>query len=219
MTFLKYIIYTKIATKKRCFSYQNDNTFIKVFLSFTLIIMKIIWITGPQAAWKWEIVNYLVEKKWFAHYSVRWFLTEEIEKRWLPLDRDSMREVANDLRTNYWSSYITDQLFLQAQKAGKDAIIESVRAIWEVESLKKNSDFILLAVNADQKLRFERAIARKSASDFVTFEKFQEQERLESENSDPSKQNINACIEMADFVVNNDWNLEDLHKQLDEIIS
>jgi dephospho-CoA kinase len=24
---------------------------------------------------------------------------------------------------------------------------------------------------------------------------------------------------MADFVVNNDWNLEDLHKQLDEIIS
>jgi adenylylsulfate kinase-like enzyme len=34
--------------------------------------MKIIWITGPQAAGKWEIVNYLVEKKWFAHYSVRW---------------------------------------------------------------------------------------------------------------------------------------------------
>ena len=77
--------------------------------------MKIIWITGPQAAWKWEIVNYLIEKKWFVHYSVRWFLTEEIEKRWLPLDRDSMREVANDLRANYWPSYITDQLFLQAR--------------------------------------------------------------------------------------------------------
>ena len=78
--------------------------------------MKIIWITGPQAAGKWEIVNYLVEKKWFAHYSVRWFLTEEIEKRGLPLDRDSMREVANDLRANYWPSYITDQLFLQAKE-------------------------------------------------------------------------------------------------------
>jgi dephospho-CoA kinase len=24
---------------------------------------------------------------------------------------------------------------------------------------------------------------------------------------------------MADFVINNDWNLEDLHKQLDEIIA
>ena len=181
--------------------------------------MKIIWITGPQAAWKWAIVDYLTQKKWFAHYSVRWFLTQEIEKRWLPLDRDSMREVANELRANYGPSYITDQLFLQAQENGKDAIIESVRAIWEVERKKKNSDFILLAVNADQKLRFERAIARKSASDFVSFEKFQEQERLESENSDPSKQNINACIEMADFVVNNDWNLEELHRQLDKIIA
>jgi hypothetical protein len=37
----------------------------------------------------------------------------------------------------------------------------------------------------------------------VTFEKFQEQERLESENSDPSKQNINACMNMADFIVYN----------------
>ena len=186
--------------------------YIKKLIDFYILFhfMKIIWITGPQAAGKWEIVNYLVEKKWFAHYSVRWFLTEEIEKRWLPLDRDSMREVANDLRSNYWPSYITDQLFLQAQKNGKDAIIESVRAIWEVESLKKNSDFILLAVNADQKLRFERAIARKSESDFVTFEKFQEQERLESENSDPSKQNINACIEMADFVIR----LEEIWKQI-----
>ena len=71
---------------------------------------------------------------------------------------------------------------------------------------------------ADQKLRFERATARKSASDFVSFEKFKEQEKLENENSDPSKQNILACINMADFIVNNDWNIEELHKQLDEII-
>lgn len=181
--------------------------------------MKIIWITWPQAAWKWEIVNYLIEKKWFTHYSVRWFLTEEIKKRWLLLDRDSMREVANDLRANHEPSYIVDQLFLQAKEWWNDAIIESIRAIWEVNSLKKNSDFKLLAVNADQKIRFERAIARKSESDFVSFEKFQEQERLEDWNTDPSKQNIWACIKMADFVVNNDWDLEELHAQLDKLIN
>lgn len=181
--------------------------------------MKIIWITGPQAAWKWAIVNYLIEKKWFNYFSVRGFLTEEIQKRGIPLNRDSMREVANELRTNHWASYIIDQLFLQAQQSGKDAIIESIRAIGEVQSLKNNPDFILLAVNADQKLRYERAIARKSESDFVNFEKFQEQERLENENSDPSKQNILACINMADFTVNNDWDIENLHEQLDEIIN
>lgn len=180
--------------------------------------MKIIWITGPQAAGKWAIVDYLVEKKWFTHYSVRGFLTEEINKRWLPVDRDSMREVANDLRASHEASYIVDQLFLQAQKDGKDAIIESIRAIWEVESLKKNSDFILLAIDANQKLRYERAIARKSESDFVSFEKFQEQEAAENNNSDPSKQNISACIKLADHVVNNNWTRKELYKQLDKII-
>ncbi len=180
--------------------------------------MKIIWITWPQAAGKWEIVNYLVEKKGFAYYSVRGFLTKEIEKRWLPLDRDSMREVANDLRAKHEPSYIVDQLFIEAKQNWKDAIIESIRAIWEVESLKKNSDFIFLAVNADQKLRYERALARKSESDFVSFEKFQEQEALENNNTDPSKQNILACIKLADYIVNNDGDLENLHKQLNTII-
>lgn len=180
--------------------------------------MKIIGITGPQAAGKWTIVDYLVGKKWFTHYSVRGFLTEEIKKRWLPLNRDSMREVANDLRATHEPSYIVDQLFLQAQKDGKDAIIESIRAIWEVKSLKKNSDFILLAIDANQRLRYERAIARKSESDFVSFEKFQEQETAENNNSDTNKQNISACIKLADYIVNNDWTIEDLNVQLDRIL-
>lgn len=180
--------------------------------------MKIIGITWPQAAWKWAIVDYLVEKKWFKHYSVRSFLTKEIEKRGIPLDRDSMRDVANDLRANHGPSYIVDQLFLEAKKNENNAIIESIRALWEIESLKKNSEFILLAVNADQKTRYERAIARKSESDFVSFEKFQEQENIENSNTDPHKQNILACIEAADFIVNNDWDLENLHNQLNKII-
>ena len=48
--------------------------------------MKIIGITGTLAAGKGTVVEYLVERKWFAHYSVRGFLTEEIKKRNLPLD-------------------------------------------------------------------------------------------------------------------------------------
>mgnify|MGYP003313609476 CR=1 FL=1 len=179
--------------------------------------MKIIGITGPQAAWKWAIVDYLIEKKWFAHYSVRGFLTKEIQKRWLPLDRDSMREVANDLRANHTPSYIVDQLFIEAKERWWNAIIESIRALWEVESLKKNSEFLLLAINADQSIRYKRAISRRSESDFVSFEKFQEQEKLENENTDPNKQNILACMKVADFIINNDWTLDQLHEQLDEI--
>ncbi|MDR2191041.1 MAG: AAA family ATPase [Candidatus Peribacteria bacterium] len=69
-----------------------------------------------MAAGKGTLVDYLVEKKGFVHYSVRAFLIEEIKKRKLPIERDSMREVANDLRSQYSPSYIVEQLYQQASQ-------------------------------------------------------------------------------------------------------
>jgi hypothetical protein len=43
-------------------------------------------------------------------------LIEEIKKRNLPVDRDSMREVANDLRATYHPAYIVEQLYFQAEQ-------------------------------------------------------------------------------------------------------
>ena len=58
----------------------------------------IIGITGSFGAGKGAVAEYLVEHKGFKHLSVRTLLTKEIEKRGLPLDRDSMAAVANQLR-------------------------------------------------------------------------------------------------------------------------
>ena len=96
----------------------------------------IIWITWTLGAGKWTIVDYLVKNKWFVHLSVRAYLIKEIEKRWMPVNRDSMVEVANDLRAKYWPSYIVEELYKQAKETGKNCIIESIRAEWEALALK-----------------------------------------------------------------------------------
>jgi dephospho-CoA kinase len=147
------------------------------------------------------------------------FLIEEIKKRNLPVNRDSMRDVGNDLRSQHSPSYIVEQLYLQAEAAEKDVIIESIRAVGEVEALQHQPNFLLLAVDADQKLRYERAMSRGNESDHISFEKFQEQEQLEMSSTDPNKQNIAACMAMADFTVRNDGDIELLHQQLDEFIT
>jgi len=108
--------------------------------------MIIIGITGTLGAGKGTIVEYLTKSRGFAHFSVRGFLLDEIRKRGLPENRDSMVVVANDLRKINSPSYITDQLFLQATNKGKDAVIESIRTPGEVESLKSKSQFYLFAV-------------------------------------------------------------------------
>jgi hypothetical protein len=46
---------------------------------------------------------------------VRAYLTQEIERRGMPVNRDSMVSVANELRAQHGASYIAEQLYEQAK--------------------------------------------------------------------------------------------------------
>lgn len=178
--------------------------------------MIILGITGTNGAGKGTVANYL-RAKGFGYYSVREFLTEEIQKRGLPLNRDSMVVVANELRREHGPSYILDTLYAKAVQAGTNAVIESIRTVGEVESLRALG-MLLLAVDADPNIRYSRVQFRKSETDHVTFEKFMEDELRESEGDDPGKQNLRHTVALADFKINNDGTEEDLYAQVDAII-
>lgn len=181
-------------------------------------IMLVIWITWPLAAGKWTIVEYLVQNKWFQHFSVRAFLIQEIEKRGMPVNRDSMVLVGNDLRAKYGSSYIVDQLYEQAKTSGKDTIIESIRAVGEAEALTWKWNFYLFAVDADPKIRYERAVLRASESDHVSYEKFIADEQKELQNEDPLKQNISKCMQLSHHIFTNNGTFEELYRQIDTVV-
>lgn len=178
----------------------------------------IIGITGTLGAGKGTIVDYLTELQGYKHYSVRSVLIEEIKKKGLAINRDSMTSVANDLRANHSPSYIVDLLFERAQNANVNAIIESIRTPGEVESLKSKGEFYLFAVDADSNARYSRIVQRNSETDQVTYEEFLSNENREMQSTDPNKQNLLKCREMADFIINNDGSIEDLNHQVSEII-
>ena len=100
--------------------------------------MRVIGITGTIGAGKGTIVDYLQSHHGFSHFSVRGYLTKIIQERGLELNRDSMVMVANELRANHSPSYIAEQLYEEAKKAGKDAVIESIRTVGEVMALRQN---------------------------------------------------------------------------------
>ena len=179
--------------------------------------MIIIGITGTIGAGKGTLVEYLIEKKKFVHYSVREFLIAEINKRHLPVNRDSMVSIANELREKNSPSYIIDCLFEQAKQLRKNAVIESIRSVGEVESLQNKGDFYLLAVDADPKIRYERIVKRNSETDRITFEEFLANEQREMNTTDLNKQNLSQCIAMSDYRLCNNSSINELHNNLEEV--
>jgi len=181
--------------------------------------MIIIGITGTLGAGKGTIVEYLVKEKGFVHFSVRGFITEEILRQGLNVNRDSMVLVANKLRADHSPSYIIDQLYEKALLTGKNCIIESIRTPGEVESLRKKGNFLLLAVDADPMLRYNRIVIRNSETDRISFATFVENEEREMQSNDPAKQNIGKCIEQADCIFYNNTSVSELYKQLEAELS
>ncbi len=181
--------------------------------------MKIIGITGTLGAGKGTIVEFLVEKHGYKHYSVRNYLIEEIKKRGLPVNRDSMVLVGNDLREKNSPSFIVEQLYKQAKNSNSDCVIESIRTVGEAKMLKEKENAYLFAVDADINTRYKRILERASETDHIDFDTFIENEAREMKSDNPNQQNLSACMAMSDAKLINNGSFEDLNKNLDKILN
>ncbi len=136
----------------------------------------------------------------------------------MEINRDSMVVVANELREKYGAGFIAQELYLEAEKSGQNTIIESIRTAGEVELLRSKWPFYLFAADADPSLRYERIKSRNNETDHVSYPVFISNEEREMQSEDPNKQNLRACIALADHVFMNNGTLEDLHREVDEVM-
>jgi dephospho-CoA kinase len=177
----------------------------------------LIGVTGTDGSGKGTVVNYLTEYKGCTHYSARAIWMEEFKRRGTEPSRANMRLVANELRKEHGNDFVVTHYLKQIeQNTPACAIIESIRAVAEAETLKAHGG-VLIAVDADQHIRYGRVQARRSESDQVSFEEFKAHEELESNDPDPHGMQKRKVIAMADYTIFNNGTFEALAQEIESI--
>ena len=145
-------------------------------------------------------------------------LAEELEKRGLEVNRWNMQNLGDELRGKDGPGALMKML-LEKTETGKNYIFDSLRNAGEAEFLRNNAKgFVLIAVDAPQKLRFERILKRNKPSDPKTWEEFLKIDNRDFfDENNPMGQQVGKCMEVADFIVMNDADLEKSKKEIEDV--
>ena len=174
--------------------------------------------TGPNASGKGEAIKYLVESRKFTAFSLSDILREEAKKRGLEATRDNLISIGNELRAKDGPGVLAKMAVAKIMNMPQ-AVIDSIRNPAEIEELKKNlKGFKLIGVNADVKIRFERASKRARPGEGATLEEFKKKEEKEN-SSDDKAQQLNKCFDKADIKLDNSGDVEDLRAKLNKILA
>src|SRR3989344_757822 len=177
----------------------------------------IIGLTGKNAAGKGEAAAYL-KKKGVEYHSLSDVLREEAAKRNIEHTRDNLISLGNQLRKKFGANYLAKKINQKIQSSHvEDFVVDSIRSPFEIEELRKNKDFVLVAIEAPAELRFERLLKRGRLGDAATLEEFKIQEEKENLNNPPGQQ-LDKCVSMADRKIANDGQLEHLHQKIAKLI-
>ena len=176
----------------------------------------IIGLTGKNGSGKTEICEYL-KSRGFEYRSLSDEIREEIRRRGQEITREILIEVGNDLRQKFGPEILAERILTNLEM-NHNYVIDSIRNPHEVEILKHRKDFVLLAVEAEPAIRFERSRERGRESAAPTFEQFMNEELRELESANPANQQLDATRRKADIVIANNGSIEGLHRKLDELL-
>jgi dCMP deaminase len=176
----------------------------------------IIGLTGKNGAGKTEVCEYL-KKRSFEYYSLSDEIREEATRKGLEVTREVLIEVGNELRQKHGPGILAERILARLQ-SDRNCVVDSIRNPSEVDVLKTRGDFTLLAVQADETIRFERSRNRGREAAAQTLQQFLAEEARELSSDNLFNQQLHETGQKADLVVTNNGTLEDLHRRLDELL-
>ncbi len=138
---------------------------------------------------------------------------EEVVKRGMRVNIDTLLEVAQELRRLRGDSYIAVKTLEKLGEVREDiVVIDGVRSLIELEKFKEKHRVIIIAVHASPLTRFKRLLKRGREGDPRSWEEFVKRDLVEL------SWGIGSVIALADYMVINEWSEEYVYKEAIKIM-
>ncbi len=179
----------------------------------------IIGLTSFLSAGKGSVCEFL-KIKGYQVYSCSDIIREECNNRGIELTRKNLQDVGNELRTKFGPNILAIRLSEKINKdITKNYVVDSIRTPAEIEELRKLPNFALVFLDADPKIRYERAKIRLREKENVnSFDEFMLSEKRELESKDPNSQQLLKCKELSEYTLSNNGTIDELQVQVDELL-
>jgi len=175
----------------------------------------LIGLTGRISAGKGVAIDYF-EERGFLHLTFSDAIIDEMKSREIPIERAKIQDTGNELRNKYGAGIWAVRL-LEKMVNGKNYVVDGIRNPGEIYELRKRRDFYLISIDAPQKQRFERLIKRAKPSDPKTWEDFLIIDKRDFGEEDSNGQQVGKCMELANYNVMNDSNIENFRTKIEDI--
>lgn len=175
--------------------------------------VRLIGLTGTNGAGKGEAASFFV-KNGYAYFSLSDLIREELRKKNLEITRNNLIRMGNTLRQKTTPDILARRA---AKKIRGNTVIDSIRNPREVAYFKTLENFTLLAIDAPAKKRFDRVKKRGRDESASSLEEFLAKEKEEM-GTEESRQQILACMDMADHTIINDGTIQELQKKLEKFL-
>jgi len=173
----------------------------------------IIGLTGTNGSGKGAAAAFFMEKG-FEYHSLSDVIREELKNDNKEATRDNLIAMGNTLRDLHGPDILARKVM---KKVRGRSIIDSIRNPMEVEFLRKQGGFLLLAIDAPVETRYSRTKQRGRDESAQTLEEFRAKEQEEMTNEEKGQQ-LQTCMQMADHVIINDDTLDSFQKKLEQFL-
>jgi dephospho-CoA kinase len=174
---------------------------------------KTIGLTGTNASGKGEAAHFFITHG-YDFISLSDLVREELKKNSLEITRKNLIAMGNKMREESGPDVLARKAL---KKISGKTVIDSIRNLKEIEYLRKNTEFLLLSIEAPLEIRFQRARKRGRPEPMGTLNAFMEMEKREMTGNKKGQQ-LRKCMESADFKITNQGSLKEFHRKLEIFI-